>query len=134
VLLPSGTGGYLLDGFGGVHGFGLGGNPKPATPTGSPYFGFDIARGIQLVSTTSGYVLDGFGGVHAFGGASAVTTSRYTAGFDIARDLDITEVDLNGGYFLDGNGRANAWGDAVPIAPPASFGPDIARDLVLFTS
>jgi hypothetical protein len=134
VLLPNGKGGYLLDGFGGVHGFGIGVDPRPANPSGSPYFGFDIARGLQLYSPTAGYVLDGYGGVHPFGNAPSVTFVKYTANFDIARDLDTTEVDLNGGYVLDGNGQVTAWGDAVSIPRPAVFPPDIARDLVLFTS
>src|SRR5205085_1048881 len=55
------AGGYVLDGFGGIHAFG---GAPPVTATGY-WPGRDIARGIALrPDGVSGYVLDGWGGIH----------------------------------------------------------------------
>src|SRR5205085_1557256 len=68
VILPNGTGGYVLDGWGGLHPFSIGSNPMPPAASGGPYWkGWDIARGIVLLRNgNGGYVLDGYGGVHSF--------------------------------------------------------------------
>ena len=67
ALVPDG--GYVLDGFGGLHAFG----GAPGVRPGSYWPGWDIARGVVTrPDNASGYVLDGWGGVHAFGGAPAV--------------------------------------------------------------
>jgi hypothetical protein len=80
---------YVLDGFGGVHA----GGGAPAIP-GTPYFGFDIAKGIAYAPGASGngiMVLDGFGGVHRVGLGSAVAPTPYF-GFNIARAITYRNV------------------------------------------
>src|SRR5205823_7753532 len=89
VLLSDGSGGYTLDGFGGVHPFGA----APAA-SGAAYFGWDIACDIVLLpgSTSShagGYVLEGWGGLHPFGGARDVTGAAYWARWDIAKKVKL---------------------------------------------
>lgn len=136
ALLPDGSGGYMLDGFGGLHPFGTAG-PAPA----SAYWrGWDIARDIVLLpgstaSAPQGYVLDGFGGIHPFGGAPATVGTPYWKGWDIAKRMVLLS-DGSGGYVLDG------WGGLHPFAvgnnpmPPAVTtaywrGWNIARDVAL---
>ena len=80
---------YVLDGFGGVHA----GGGAPAT-AGTPYFGFDIARGVAYVPGAAGngiLVLDGFGGVHR-AGLGPVTPSTPYFGFNIARAIAYRNV------------------------------------------
>ena len=49
TVLPNGTGGYVLDGFGGIHAFAIATNPKSPPPSGAPYWwGWDIARGVSF--------------------------------------------------------------------------------------
>ena len=115
--------GYVLDRFGGVNPWAA---PNPAAPT--PYFGFDIARDLELASVGF-YVLDGFGGIHAGNGADAVGPATPYFGFDIARDLELATT---GFYVLDGFGGSHAGGGAPAIAaPPPYFGFDVAVDLEL---
>jgi hypothetical protein len=99
---------YVLDGFGGVHA----GGGAPAIP-GTPYFGFDIAKGIAYAPGASGngiMVLDGFGGVHRVGLGSAVAPTPYF-GFNIAhrqqrRDCSHHSVHQLG-YFHDRKERCH---------------------------
>jgi hypothetical protein len=83
---------YVLDGYGGVHAGGGAATISPATP----YFGWDIAKGIDyfaVANSASNYghgilVLDGYGGVHKGGkllGQSISATPYF--GWDIARDI-----------------------------------------------
>jgi hypothetical protein len=115
VLLPGGGGGFVLDGWGGVHPWGTG-SISPVQPSGFAYFqGFDIARDIVLTPTSnaaasSGYTLDGWGGIHPFGGAPAIAAgASYFKGFDIAKKI-VLFPDVKGGYVLDG------WGGIHPFA------------------
>ena len=70
--LPDGRQGYVLDGFGGLHGWG--GAPDIGAP---PYTaGRDQARGLEihhdpLGVPDGGWMLDAGGGIHAFGAAPA---------------------------------------------------------------
>ena len=83
---------YVLDGYGGVH---AGGGAAAISPK-TPYFGWDIARGMDYVpvsynSANYGHgilVLDGYGGVHK-GGKMSVLSLTLTPyfGWDIARDI-----------------------------------------------
>ncbi|MCC6338982.1 MAG: S8 family serine peptidase [Acidimicrobiia bacterium] len=140
--LPLG-GGYVLDGWGGLHAFGVGGNPKPPPVSGAPYWrGRDIARSVALLPDgTGGYVLDGWGGLHAFGiGGNPkpppVGGAPYWPGWDIARSL-VLLPDGTGGYVLDGWGgvhRISVGGSALP--PPVvgvgyTRGRDLARGLAV---
>ncbi|MFB3787565.1 MAG: hypothetical protein ACE15F_14485 [bacterium] len=61
---PHGRGWYMLDGYGGIHR-----SPAdlPAPPAVLPYFGFDIARDLEIQDSPDGYkfyLLDGLGAVH----------------------------------------------------------------------
>jgi hypothetical protein len=133
------SGGYVLDGYGGLHPFAVTGGTAPPLVVGAPYFsGFDIARDVALVPGAPGqaYVLDGYGGVHAVGGAPAVHGTPYF-GWDIARKLAILPSGT-GGYVLDGFGGVHpfAIGPAgTPTPPGVTSGPyysiDIARSLVI---
>ena len=91
-MLSDGTGGFVLDGLGGVHHVG---HPSvvPNSPTPS-WPGWDIARGIALLPDRSGgYVLDGYGGVHAFrlgNGAPQIHVSVLRTGLQNPWDLGFT--------------------------------------------
>jgi hypothetical protein len=63
AVLPDRSGGYILDGWGGIHPFGA---ARPVT--GNPYWrGWDIARDIHLSpDLTGGWIADGWGAVHPF--------------------------------------------------------------------
>ena len=120
-LLPGGTGGYVLDQFGGLHKFGA------APPATGPNLPAGVARDLLLRPAGGGWVLDGYGGIHPFGGAPAICCGGYWPGWDIARKLARFST---GFYMLD------AFGATHPIAgaPAMNGGPwwpgwDIARDL-----
>ncbi len=127
AVRSSGAGGYMLDGWGGVHPFG------DAPPVfGAAYWGgWDIARGMALRGDgVSGYVLDGWGGVHPFGGAPAVHATSYWPGWDIARGI-VLDASGAGGYVLDGWGGLHPFGDAAPTTLSVYWpGWDIARGVV----
>ncbi len=117
---------YVLDGYGGVH---AGGDAPVLTPA-APYFGFDIARDLEL-SANGAYVLDGFGGVHPAGGEAAFVPGPPYFGFGIAWDIELA-TGGGGGYVLDGFGGVHTMGGAPVLTPqPPYFGFDVARDLEL---
>ncbi len=129
--------GAVVDGFGGLHPYGV-----PVTLTGAPYWpGFDIVRDFAFLPDGSGgYVLDGFGGLHPFsvnGHAAppAATGASYWPGSDVARKLVIFS-DGTGGYMLDKFGGLHPFGIGGPtpgLATGAPYWPGfaIARDVVL---
>jgi hypothetical protein len=87
-VLPTATynnpGGYVLDGFGGVHQWGS----APNIVVGN--WPIDIAKSLTVwtggtPTNPGGWVLDGFGGIHAFGSAPQLQVSGYWNGWDIAR-------------------------------------------------
>jgi len=125
-----GHGGYVLDGWGGIHRLG----DAAPVPGRAPYWrGWDIARRLVMnPAGAGGWVLDGWGGIHPFGGAPELTGGPYWKGSDRARDL-VVNADGRGGYVLDGWGGIHPVGDAVPFSGPAPYwrGWDIARRLVL---
>lgn len=137
AVRSDGSGGYTLDGFGGVHAFGL---APPVAPSGY-WPGWDIARAITLdpcdTSRSSGYVLDGFGGIHPFGGAPAVTTTGYWTGWDIARSIAVNPCSggVVSGYVLDGFGGIHSFSSGAAIASPSPSaywaGWDIARGVAI---
>ncbi|MDQ1392123.1 MAG: LasA protease [Acidimicrobiaceae bacterium] len=95
ALLPNATGGFVLDGYGGIHPFSIGPNPPPAAPAGAPYWpNWDIARSIVLTPNgTGGYLLDGFGGIHPFSigsnpaPKSLDSTGAYWGGDDVTPSM-----------------------------------------------
>jgi len=125
TLNGRGMGGYyVLDGYGGVH---AGGGASALSPP-TPYFGWDIAKDMELASTGY-YVLDGYGGVHAGGGAPVMIPTAPYFGWDIAKDMELAST---GYYVLDGYGGVHAGGGASAMTPTTPyFGWDIARDMEL---
>lgn len=121
-------GGYVLDGYGGVHAFG----GAPAR-TGSAYWpGWDIARAVVTrTDGTSGYVVDGWGGLHRYGAAPARTGGAYWPGWDIVRGLAL-RPDGTSGYVLDGWGGLHPFGGAPAVAVTGYWaGRDVARGVAL---
>jgi len=111
---------YILDGLGAVHScrlplnfdvnddgvvddadvaspeFGKPANNRPLVipwvGSDQPYFGWDIAREIELTPTGNGYyLLDGFGAIHTVGDAHTAFPNPFTPyfGFDIARGMTV---------------------------------------------
>ena len=126
-------GGFVLDGYGGVHPFG----GAPAL-RGSAYWpGWDIARGIALdAGGTGGLVLDGFGGLHPFGAARAPrSVTGYWPGWDIARGVALTAdstLRRPRGYVLDAYGGLHPFGGAPKLATTAYWpGWEIVRGFAL---
>ncbi len=142
ALSSNEQGGFVLDGYGGLHGFALPGHTAPATPSGTPYWnGQDLGRGLALRHDgTGGYVLDAWGGIHPFGlgghaAPAAPTGTPYWLGWRIARSITLLPDD-DGGYVLDGFGGVHAFGlDGHPAPALPSGTPywtrDIARAIVL---
>jgi len=114
---------------------------------GAPFFGWDIARDIDLEPMGQGYmILDGFGGIHPVGGARAAYDSAFlngprpgmTAdagghvyfGWDVAEKIDYTSDGL-GLIMLDAFGGVHFDGMIAP-AYGAYFNFDIARDVELY--
>jgi hypothetical protein len=123
VASPDGGHLYLLDGYGGIHGSGIGQNFFSIGTSGGPYWpGWDIARGIALASNArSGWVLDGYGGLHPFGigqprPGSKVVGGPYWSGWDIARGVAVMP-DGTGGFVLDGLGGLHWF--SLGVARPA---------------
>lgn len=128
ALTADGRGGYVLDGWGGIHAFG-----DASQVTGEAYWpGWDIARGIALrANGTSGYVLDGWGGVHPFGGAPDVSTTGYWYGWDIASHI-VLRSDGTSGYVLDDWGGLHPFGGAPALAISGYwYGWSIAKSFTL---
>lgn len=126
TVLPSTyrSGGYTLDGFGGLHPFRIGTGPTPPAASGGPYWnGWDIARGVAVLPNgTGGYVLDGFGGLHPFSigtGAlpPAVHNAPYWPGRDMAQGLAI-RPDGSSGYVVDRTGALHPFTIGTGATPP----------------
>jgi hypothetical protein len=136
AISPGGLGGYLLDGFGGLHSIG---NAPAVTLTGY-WPGWDIARSVVLrADGHSGYILDGFGGLWPFGTSGdmppRVNATGYWSGWDIARDVQL-RPDGQSGYVLDGWGGVHEFGATGDMAPAVTVsawwqGWDIAHRFAL---
>jgi hypothetical protein len=97
TITPDSKGGYVLDGFGGLHPFTINGNPLPPAAANGPYFSpDDIARGVSAPLQTGpdvgGWVVDAFGTLYPWGkvlaGSVAPTdASPFWPDFDIARGM-----------------------------------------------
>ena len=120
-------GGYTVDGYGGLHPFGINGKTPPSKPRDGPYWkGWDIARSVALVPVdprnpdsppAGGFVLDGYGGLQYFTIDATVprptiTGAPYWPNWDIARGLIIltNPGGYNGGFVVD------AWGGLHPFS------------------
>jgi subtilisin family serine protease len=129
AILPTGTGGYVVDAYGGVHRFRIGStSPLPPVTTGGPYWpGWNIVRGIALSPSGGGYVLDGYGGMHTFGFGAAAPPAKakngpYWNGFDIARGVTFT-ADGKGGYVVDAYGGTHPFANSGANPPRTTGGP-----------
>jgi Bacterial Ig-like domain (group 1) len=131
------SGGYTLDGWGGIHPYGS------ALPAGATAYwpGWDIARGLAVCPTNrnQGYTLDGWGGIHPFGSpgppAVAANTIAYWPGWDIARGIVVTSCTNPvgaAGYTLDGWGGVHAFGSAPAVTATGSWpGQDLAKGIAV---
>ena len=127
---PEGTGGYIVDLYGGLHQFRIGaGSPLPVRATGGPYWpGWDIVRGVTIAPNGGGYVVDGYGGLNTFGAgngprAAAATVSAYWPGLDIARGVVLT-ANARAGYIADGYGGIHGFRTGSrPFPVQATNGP-----------
>jgi spore germination protein YaaH len=133
---PTGQGGLMLDGWGGLHPFG----DSPGAMAQSYWPGWDIARAVATFpSGGGGYVLDGWGGVHPFAVGSSAMPSQprggsYWPGWDIARAMTLF-ADGSGGLVLDGLGGLHPFTGAGVVASPVVSAYwsnwDIARGVAL---
>jgi L,D-transpeptidase catalytic domain len=124
VVLPGGTGGWTLDGWGGIHNWGS----APPITTPAYWLGWDIARAlVVLPDNRSGYLLDGYGGLHAFGPhAPAYSPPSYTPGIDISRGVEVVANAAGvatGGWTLDGSGGLHPFGTVPSTADPMAVHP-----------
>ena len=147
TLLPDGSGGYVLDAFGGLHPWAVAGKPLPVSIAGYGYWaGRNIARDVWLAPDSSaasahGYVLDAYGGFHPFwskGAAApaAIGVYGYWAGQDIARGMWFVPGATAGnasGYTLDGFGGIHPFAVGGQPLPPAinQYGYWAGRDIAL---
>lgn len=126
-------GGYVLDGFGGLHGF----NGSPRVGTEGYFPGWDIVRAVAVrPDGISGYTVDGYGGIHRFAPDPAsvpkVSTTGYWPNFDIARGVALVPGDATRGYTLDGWGGLHPFGGAPPVAVTGYFpGQDVVKAVVV---
>ena len=139
AIAPDATVGFVLDGFGGLHGFGYAGHAPPRPPSNAPYWpGWDVARGLALRDASSGYVIDAFGGLHPFGGAPAPTVALpYHLGQDTTRGITLSP-DGTGAYVVDRAGGVVRAGLGGAPAPPrltlsAPLSVPIAADLAVLS-
>jgi hypothetical protein len=130
------AGGFVLDGFGGLHYFTIDGSVTKPVITGAPYWhGWDIARGLIILTTPGisggyrgGFVVDAWGGLHPFnvdGNAPDpvnTATAPYWPGWDIVRGgTPVPGSGLNGGLTLD------AWGGVHPFTLGSGPAPNKAE-------
>ena len=122
------SGGYTLDGFGGVHPFAIGAHAVPPTVRGAGYWlGWDIAVGLALTRNgAGGYTLDGFGGLHPFSVGSGtrprpVRDNPYWLGWDAARGVALMPNGA-GGYEVDLYGGIHRFRLGSGALPPAVHG------------
>jgi hypothetical protein len=87
----------VVDGFGGMHPFAVGGRPRPPIPVGSSYWpGRDRVRGVAIRPDASGgYLIDGYGAMFGFGLGTTARPALSTdaprwPGWPIARGVAIT--------------------------------------------
>ena len=143
TVLPADSlsGGYTLDGFGGLHPFYTGTSAPPPITRGEAYWsGWDIARGVATTADGhGGYTLDGYGGLHPFrvgNGAAppASTGGPYWSGWDAARGVALMP-NGSGGLIVDlagGIHRFRIGSSALPPKPvggPYWAGQDRARGI-----
>jgi hypothetical protein len=145
VILSDGTGGYVLDGWGGLHPFAVGSAAMPPVVTLGGYWrGWNIARGVALTpgstaATVSGVTLDAYGGVHSFSGPSITRAANpsitgYWKNWDIARSIVFVPTSTAAaprGWVLDGLGGIHPFGGAPQVVMGAYWKSDKALALLV---
>ena len=137
-MLPNGTGGYVVDGYGGLHPFSIGSGATPPAVHGAPsWVGQDMAEGITILPDGSGgYVVDRTGALHPFsiGSGSTPPTPTHVFVSSTRRVLGVGLLsDGRGGLTVDGTGVLHRF--TIDELPPATLGAatwpgwDIARDV-----
>jgi hypothetical protein len=102
--------GYVLDSWG--HVWPIGGAPLSS---GDKWYNWDIARAMTVKPDLSAAVImDGWGGTHRIGNAPALGSAGYWRGWDIARDLIVTDWATGSGLQLDGWGGVHKFGSNPP--------------------
>ncbi len=122
---------FVLDDYGGVH---IGGAANSISLTGGPYFGWNIARALQLVfglPTDRGVgalVLDGYGALHTLSCRRPMQNLYFDS--DVATDFAVFQKDLSGvpgnigAFVLDRTGKLWACGEAdMQVAAQGSLTP-----------
>jgi hypothetical protein len=121
--------GVTVDGWGGIHEWGVNGPITSRAVEGAPYWpDWDIARGIAVTCNgEGGYVLDGWGGLHPFAFGSnpmpppVTTPPTYWPGWDIARGVTLN---CDGqGWVVDAWGGFHGFGTGGTPAPANPTGP-----------
>ena len=134
-VLPENVQVFVLDDYGAVH---TGGAANAVALTGGAYFGWNIARALQIVyglpTSNAAHmgcmVLDGYGALHTL--SSLRPAQNFYFNSDVACDLAVCQENLSGvpgniGVFvLDRTGGLWACGQADPaVAAAASFAPPV---------
>ncbi len=124
MLLPNGGGGYVLDGFGGLHPFALSSNPMPPDITNNAYWvGWDIAHDVVLspgstAASVSGLTLDGHGGLHPLGNGASPQGATYWSSLGMARAALLSPnstASTPAGWVLDASDGLHPFGGAPSI-------------------
>jgi hypothetical protein len=142
-VLPDESGGYIVDGFGGLHPFGIGTGAIPPAAVGAPFWlGQDYATGVVITADgKSGYVLDRTGALHGFKVGGAGLLPPAVGGLFSSSTPRVQGVSLipgaAAGYTVDGFGGLHPFALPSGTPPPAAVnaaswpGWDIARDVGL---
>ena len=107
IILPDGSGGYVLDGWGGLHAFAIGSGAMPPPMATAYWPGSDLARDIDFdigLSTIGGVTLDAWGGVHPFGSEPSIAQpGHFWPPQDVARAvrLDDSGAQPSEGWILE---------------------------------
>jgi YVTN family beta-propeller protein len=125
---PDGGTGYVVDGTGLLHPFGVGRNGASLRTFGvARWAGQDVARGVAIrPNGNAGLVVDRYGGLHPFGiGGSRVVPKLFGVakwpGVDMARGVAVLPNGL-GGYTLDAFGGLHWFSIGAARAAPKLFG------------
>jgi SpoIID/LytB domain protein len=131
VLAPNGTGGYVLDGSGGLWRFAVGGAPLPPAIGDAPTWpGQDRIRDVVLTGATAGYLIGSKGGVFGFGGA----TGRGSWVSDGSPTVAGAGLGIRGWIvYADEEGGLHTAPEAAPAASPSARWPGLsmARDVAV---
>src|SRR5262249_42606085 len=114
--------GYVVDAYGGLHGFGVGTPARPPAAVGALYRGgVDFARGGAVSRAAGGRVVGGAGGLHPVGTAGVAAAPEPGPGPVLPSNLGRGVAmlpDGSGGYVLDGWGGMHAFAIGNHAKPP----------------